>query len=473
MYKKKVVMNNALNTEVMCLPNEFLILYLILFFIFIYYLRLNTKKINISGAYSGVTFGFILFYILIPILIIILQDQFSSSIKYKAIEQFVLKRDYKDHLLALIVILVGFIAFHFGYKFSFKYRVRLKDSKVNKNVELNGRINNNNFLKIFEVIGYTTLIIGGISFFIIISSLGGIVNTLAIGEQFRGFGDTALSDFVGVNTALFFIPSRLITVAPIIFYFLIINRRNVIDKIMFTFSIPFAILFFLFNAGRGPLIIYLLAFIYIFMKKYFKKVWLKLFLIGVFSLPLLDVLDRLFIYLSTSKWYKVEEANYLSYIFQFSHPVKTILNLNDIVNVENYFFGTSIFRDVLSILPKINFDPLFYNVSEYFYGTSWNTVGGIPTDILTYGYFQLGLPGVIITLLLLGYICGKIDKTLYLLPKNKSREFISVVIATNIYGIISSADLASLLRGNVILSSTCIILILVSKYLKNNPRVNL
>ncbi|WLR55468.1 O-antigen polymerase [Mesobacillus subterraneus] len=442
----------------------FLIIYICLFFCFIYFLRSNYEKTNISGAYAGITFGFLLYYALIPILLIILEGKFLMANNFGPLVKYVYQKDDVSIAVSIIVITFGFFAFHLGYVFSSKYKLRISNFQKRK---IKYKIHSINSLKIFTIIGYGTFLIGGISFLILINSLGGILNALTIGEKFRGFGETALSDFVGVNTALLFIPSRLITVTPIIFYFLLINRKNKMDKIVFSLSFPFAILFFLFNAGRAPLIIYLLAFLYIFLKRYTKKVWIKIFALGIISLPLLDVLDKFFIFLSTNQWYEIK-VNYLSYIYQFTHPFKSVVNLRGIVTIEDYYFGSSVFRDIFSILPKINFDPLFFEVSEYFYGTNWSSIGGVPTDLLTYGYFQMGIPGVISLLLMVGYLTGKIDKTLLLLPQNKSRDFISVVMATNISGVIPSADLSSLLRGNVMLISISIILFLTYKQQNKN-----
>lgn len=423
-------------------------------------MNMNSRKINITGAYAGASFGLLFYHILIPILIILFQNELIA--KYIPISKYVIDRDFMDFGLAIVLVLTGFIVFHYGYKFGYKYKIEFKKKKVKK---IDFVYDNLQVLKLFELFGYATLFIGIISFLIIIFKLGGISNTLSIGEKFRGFGDVALSDYLGSTIALFFIPARLITVAPLIFFFLILNRKKFKDIILFGITFPFAILFFLFNAGRTPLILFLLCFLYVFMKSIFKKVWGKLFLMGIFALPLLDLLDKLFIYFSTNVWYPVK-VDYLAYIYQFSHPMKNVLNLRDMVNFESYKFGSSIFKDILDILPKISFEPIFYDVSKYFYGDDWNIIGGIPTDIITYGYYQFGILGVWVILFLFGIFCGKIDRLITYLPHSRSKELVTVIIATNIFGIISSADIATLLRGNVTLVSIIIILIFASKYLR-------
>lgn len=443
----------------------FLFFYFLLFILFLYFLKMNKSKINISAAYAGATFGLLFYYILIPFLIILFQDEII--IKYDIISNYVIDREFMDYTLALVLIFTGFIVFHYSYKFGFKYKIEFKMKREKKK-----RFSNVNFqiIKIFEIFGYVTFLLGGISFAIIILKLGGISSTLSIAEKFRGFsGDVALSDFLGTTIALFFIPARLVTVAPLIFCFLMLNRKKIRDKIIFLISFPYAILFFLFNAGRTPLILFLLCFLYLIMKEVFTKVWGKLIIAGIFALPLLDLLDKVFIYFSTNVWYPVK-VDYITNIYQFSHPIKSVLNLRDMVDIEKYNFGSSIFKDLLDILPKINFDPVYFDVSKYFYGEEWKNIGGIPTDIITYGYYQLGIVGVWFILFLFGIFCGKIDRLITYLPQSRSKELVTVIIATNIFAIISTVDLGPLIRGNVILVSIIIILMLSSKYLR---RINL
>lgn len=443
------------------LPIEFLIFYVILFVIVLYYLIKNQKSLGLTGIYAGVVFCFLLYYTIIPIFLFIFEDNYLLHGGYERAEYYVFSREKIDHVYSLIVILLGFFSFHFGYKLSriVKLRKYNRSKKLNEDKEINKKV----LFKTFEIVGYITLFLGAVSFTIIIQALGGIGNTLAIGEVIRGFdGDNSLASFIGRNKALLLIPARLITVTPIIFYFLIINRNNPLDKVIFVISFVISMIFLLFNAGKTPLILFLIPFIYIFFKNYFKRVWTKLIILAIIALPLIDVLDNLFIYFSTKQWEKVE-VDYLSYIHDFIFPIRNILNLRDIVSIENYQFGINFFKEILDVLPRVSFDPLFYITSEYYGGPNWRS--GIPTDILTYGYFQMGSAGVVLTLLLFGFIIGKLEQKLIKLPRGKSRDFISVVLATSVTGVVAYADLSSLLKSNVIFLSICLILIVASRHL--------
>lgn len=451
-----------LQDKVINLPIQFLIFYIILLILFLYFINLNRANTGITGIYSGITFGFMIYYAIVPILLFLFEGKFRLNGNYANLNYFVFNKEYGDYIITLIMILFGFLSFHFGYRFSLKYRISIKKHKSNEE-NTKRIIDKKKFLKIFEVVGISTLIVGGVSFLIIIHSLGGIANTLAIGEQFRGFdAENSLASFIGANKALLFIPSRLITVTPIIYYFLIINRKQPIDKVVFVISFILAIIFLLFNAGRSPLILFLLPFIYILLKNIFKKVWSLLIILGVMSLPLLDILDSFFIYLSTNNWSEVK-VDYLSYIYQFVFPFRNIVNIQEIINASSFQYGTNIIKEVLDVLPRINFDPLYYITSEYFGGANWRS--GIPTDILTYGYFQMGIIGIILTLLVVGFIAGILEKKLINLPIGKSRDFISAVMATSVMGIVTYTDLSSLLKSNVILLSICFVLIFSSRYI--------
>ncbi|WP_080832538.1 O-antigen polymerase [Cohnella massiliensis] len=428
------------------------VLYSCLGLVLLVSIRKKNKRLSFVGSYSGFVFGMLIYYILIPIIAFININELS--IRYIAVNTYILSKDIHFFIYALSLVLIAFVSLNVIYN------ITINKQNITHNIEI--EIKKESIIKILSVIAYATCFIGGVSFIIFIASLGGIVNALKIADINRSFS-SSLTDFVDYNYSLLIIPARLITVSPFLFFLLGSLRKKVFDRFFFVFSFLISISFFLFNAGRAPLIIFLLSFLYVILSRYFKKIWLKLVLVGVISLPLLDFLDSLFIYFGTNQWvsYKVD---YLKYTYQLIHPFKNILNIPDITSEYGLNFGSDFITSFLNFIPGVNFPKSYENTSLFFSGGNWMVVGGVPNDPITFGYIQFGLAGVVMVFGFLGFLLARIDAVLRKLPNNNATKLICSILVTNMFILISSADLEAVLRGNVIVVILSFCLLSISKF---------
>lgn len=433
---------------------EFLlvIIYTILTLTFLIVLKKRNKQNKFAGAYSGFISGYIFFYLVIPILVKLNISKMES--RYIYIAKFVSKTDIYKEIIYLIIIIMGFVFFHFSYRFSNQKKLRI----VQK-LDFNSLKKYNN---IFSRWGIVTFIIGGGSFLIFISSFGGISRVLSIAELNRSFNVT-LSEFGDYRFSLFSIPARIITVTPFLYMYLILNRKKTLDKILFFISFIMSILFYLFNAGRAPLLSFLLVFVYYFSKRFFKRGWISILLAGIIFLPILDYLDNFFFYLSHGLWLDVK-VDYIRYIYQFSFPFMTSLNITDITSAFGFRFGIDFVTAFLNFIPGVNF-PISYEVtSQFFNGDNWRLIGGIPNDFLAFSYLQISILSVIMLSSIAGFIYGKIDIGLSLIPNNSSKYLITSIITIYSFFLIQSADFEPLIRGGVILLVTALIVLRIKNY---------
>ncbi len=287
---------------------------------------------------------------------------------------------------------------------------------------------------------------------------------IKISELTRSFS-TTLSEFGDYRFSLFSIPARLVTVTPFIFIFLIINRKRKMDKCIFTISFLLSILFYLFNAGRAPLLSFLLCFVYMCFRKMFKKAWVKIIFMGILFLPLLEVLDNIFFYLSYNQWIELK-IDYLKYVYEFSMPHILAMNAHEITKIYGLRFGCDFITAFLNLIPGINFQISYEIPSLFLVGDNWKFLGGVPSDFLTFSYMQFSIIGVIFISSIMGCVYRKIDKSISLLSDNSSKDLITAIVTVYSFSLIGSADFEAVLRGGVILTIILLILLRILKYRK-------
>lgn len=429
----------------------FIILYSLLAITFIFFINRNNKKMGHVGIYSGFVFGFFLYYSMIPILTLL--NLKEITLNYLWIDKFITSKEPFYYFYSIILILLGFIFFHVFYNINFRKgtinKVTIKSFDSDKSI------------RSFKIIGYFSLVIGGGSLLVLIYALGGVSAALSIAEANRTFGNE-LSDFVDYRFSLFIVPARLITIAPFIFLYLAYIRKGMSDKLIFLISFILSIIYFLFYAGRAPLLFFLLCFLYIIIRYFTKRIWGKFILIGILLLPLLDILDSLFIYLNTKQWNDIE-INYLKYINQFIGPFRNTLNVTDMAEIYGYRYGSDFITAFLNFIPGVSFPISYEVVSEYYSGSNWMYIGGTPSDIITFSYLQFGMFGVIFILSFMGYLFGRIDRALKLFKSNKIKYFLAAVLCVQAMGLVVSADVEAFLRGGVILIFISVVILLSVK----------
>jgi len=405
------------------------------------------------GAYSGFVFGMLIYYSIVPIFLMLNIDM--MSMRFSNVNQFIANKETFNYIFAAIVVIIGFVFFSIFYRLSIRKNFILGYKGVH------WKFNEVKAKKALLFFSYLTLIVGGLSFLFLTISMGGIIQLLKVAEMNRSFA-ISLDNFT--NFPQLIIPSRLVTVSPFLFLLLLLNKQNQKLRYLFFFWISFimSILFFLFNAGRAPLITFLLCFIFIFIGKYTRKPWTVVIMCGIIALPILDISDSIFKYIASFEWEKTN-IDYSNYLYQFMFPFKNILNLTEIVSTFGYRYGIDFITSFISLLPGVNIEASYENTSQYFAGMDWKVVGGTPNDPITFGYIQFNIIGVIAVFSIIGYIFGKIDKAILKLPTGKFKDLVSASVVTSAFLLVSSADLVAVLRGNVILILLSIIIIYSTK----------
>ena len=410
-------------------------------------LKKKNKKNNFIGSYSGITFGILLYYIVVPIIVIMNGKEITNQ--FPQDEKFITGKTSWELIFPAILVLIGFFIFNCAYN---------QSNRNNENIII--EFSDKKTINISIAIGFFTLIVGGISLLAYFMALGGIKQAFSYAEIFRSFG-TDRSNYVSGIFAVLIIPARLVTVAPLVFYLLIKEKQignKYIFKICFVISFILAIMYYIFNAGRAPLICFLLSFALIYIYKFIKKPWKLIIIIAIFSLPLLDVLDSFSLYLQQGTWKEIN-INYISYIHQFMYPFKNTINMMNITDIYGFRFGKDFITSIIGMIPGINFPASYENTSLFYGGINWRTTGGTPNDLLTFSYIEFGIFGIPLLFGIIGYLLGKVDKATKLIPNKVIKILLSSAMAVHIFTIVANADFISFVRGGFILIFLTIIIL--------------
>ena len=433
----------------------YIILYLLCFSELIFFVFRNSKKGRISAAYNGVSFAIFIFYILIPILCILFKNDLllfeKNSVIYKFYSHFTVY-DYIIGVSPYKVILSILLVMMFIFFFNLFYGTYYTPKKGKEKKKISNEV-------LLPILVYFTFAVGSISLFLLIDSMGGLSMALANAEYYRSFYNE-LSSSIGWKS-IFLISSRFITVTPFLCWYLINGpyTKKTSYRYIFVISIALSVIYFLFNAGRTPLLLFIICFFYAFLKKKhnIKHLWFKLIICGILALPLLDVLDWLFVYLKTGEKFNVA-IDYIKYLYEIMPPYRNLLNVTDIVASYGLMFGKDFIYAFVDIIPGISVTPSYVNTSLYINGTKWKIIGGIPNDLITFSYLQLGALGVGIVASFLGRMLKVIDSKLETLKNINGKNLFSAILTTNLFAIVLTADFITIIKSQFLLIIVLILL---------------
>lgn len=403
------------------------------------FIIMNRSRKKGANTFTSLLFSIMFFYMIIPLFLLINEEEMSQ---YTDLQIYLYDYNTSKLFFYQVIVLVFIMIFYLIYNQTIN---RMSNSKTG--------FESNTFviIKYFKLVGWISLIIGGISFILFLGSLGGVRQALAISELARSF-NTQLTEFMPYYASLLIIPARLITLVPIFFMTVYLfqpeNKRYFIIMIC---TFPIAVIFYLFNAGRAPLIAYLLCFLIPILKKRIKYPWPIVILTGFVSLPLLDILDSIFLYFSTGVWIEYS-TNYSSYLYQFSFPYKNLINSLDIITASGIRYGQDFITSIISFIPGINFSISYDVTTQYFLGENWKSLGGIPNDLITFSIIEFSLLGVVLFSYLLGITLAKIDFKLSKWESNSA--YILVISSINIllFLFVQAADIQPLVRSFLLIA---------------------
>ena len=435
-----------------------IILYIISIFVIVTYLIIKNKKKTCSPIHNGFIVSVLFYYLLIPVFVLLNIDDLvrkeQSIGKYgnNTFERFITSNNWGNFLYSFLLIIISIFLFIFFYNIS-------KKKNNSRKLVLNEEKSYRNVQRVMLF----TFWIGLVSLIVFFGSFGGIRTALSYAEKMRNMSSSLVEEIGGVS-ALFKITARLVTVTPFLIIYL--NNKREHSKaeynLIFVVSLIASLLFYIYNAGRTPIILFTLCFFYYLICNKIKKPWTTIIFIGVIALPLLDILDSLFIYFNSGVWLS-KETNYLNYVYQFSVPYKNTLILTDLNNCYGLRWFTDFFKAFLDFLPGVGFEPPYANLSLYVRGYDWKNLGGIPTDFITFSHMQLSYIGVIIMSALMGYLSQIVDYKLSLVNNSRIKDLFIGILTLYFFSLNTSFDPFSIIKGQFILIFIIYIIIKTSK----------
>lgn len=415
------------------------------------------KSKEFRPTYKGFMFGMLFYYIIIPIIVLLNVNELNEIELAKgkyctySVQRFIINGNFVDFLYSNFIVTISLLAFNIFYSISKKIKIR--------------DFNSIKTLKIVKFFAIVTFIIGSFSLILLFLSFGGIKNALSYAEYLRSFNNDA-NEIIGEST-IFIILARLITVTPFLIVYIIQDTslklvKKQYYKFLLVISFIMSILYFLFNAGRAPLMAFIICFAYVIIRKRVKRPWIFIIVICIIALPMLDILDSLFYYFN-SKTFDFKEVNYLKYIAQFTVPYKNTLAMKKIVDTYGLRYFSDFITAFLDFLPGVYFPASYVNTSEFIVGSNWIALGGIPNDFITFGYIEFSFIGVIILSSILGLFLRIIDMKLSKFKNNDAKYLFSAILSIYIFLMISSSDIISILKGGWILNTVVIIILLSTR----------
>jgi len=426
--------------------------------LFILFCLICKRKKKYVGIFEGVIFGGLVYYGIIPFII----ECFPNEISYNRYF-YVLTEGLGEYIISYLSIFVFFGIFVLSYKYVIV--------APKKSYYIEPTWNYERLVITLYRVGQFCLYIGGVSLIMFFIALGGLSNALSLGETIRGF-QTDLADYMSYSASLLIIPARLITIAPFCFwgylYLVPTGMKRLRLKLYILISFILSLLYYLFNAGRAPLIAFLLCiFVPILNGKGKKHIWKFLILLGCLALPLLDVMDSLFVYMQKGVFEEIN-ADYFSYVSQFRAPINNVFYAFDIGNTYGYRWGSDFITVFLDFLPGLYFEPSYIPTSEFLGGVNWRASGGVPNDLVTFSILEFHVFGLVIAPFVLGLLAKRIDKLIEHLTISKVAVILSTVLAVNSFLLVGNADFVALARSFTLIIIPGIILFSSKKRIMKN-----
>lgn len=322
------------------------------------------------------------------------------------------------------------------------------------------------FQKSIKFWTWFTFIVGGLSFILYAYSFGGFVKLIAYAEMMRSFAVDKSTMFTG-RSYILVVPSRLITVAAILFFlYLKFVKKNKVTIACLIISLVLSFLFYLSNAGKTGVLTFGICFIVPLLSYKFKHEWLMTIALGVVGVGIINYIDALFVYLATDEFVLEAGDGVLPTLKQFAYPISNVLNLEGISGVSGFRYGQDFITGVLNLIPGVNFSTSTEPTSFFYGGDDWHTTGGTPNDIITYGYLEFGYLGVILMGCLLGSICAVIDRCLKSLNDSFAEKTLKCSLILLFFLVMISADTVSIVREQFLLTVLSICVISSSRKIK-------
>ena len=399
----------------------------ILIFIYFSYFLLKLNKVKKINAYILVIGMFTVIYGGLPFLLLL----FKNVEGYNFIAENIFF-NYEGKLSLFysnILSLVGFIFLIIGYENKFFFR-NIKNNIYNKKNK-----------KIITLTAWSSLIISTLSFLLWTKAYGGIYNLIKIANAVRG-------GFSGIDSnPLAFLkhPSRMIIFSSLLFFNLVLDEKGLSIKKIFLYiglfiSVYFSYLFLIGCDGRLSILFFLISFIWIITQNKIYKSPIKLLfgvsIIALISLIVLQHMDSITHYIRFGEWVKAPNSllnKILRELVFITQSMQTAI-LSRVNNKIGFTLVNDFLNGIFAWLPT--------RIKPFKIQDVWriNTLlipmhkgpGTVPCSLVSQGYYDLGIFGVILLSFLLGSFLKFIDN----LVKSKNIFIKSIVAYITIFNIL-------------------------------------
>jgi|SRR5690625_82343 len=415
------------------------------------YKRRNNNRISI---FMGINLIITFVYGLIPI-ILILNNFFVGKTDFFLI--YTIDIENAPYFFASIITLIGYICIVIGY-FLFnpykKYDYKVVIPEI--------------YLKYFA---FALLIISSFSTIYFSLSLGGLFHSFKYIQDIR-------SGSINIAGPIFILLP--LSIASFLIYLSFqMNKFNIfsLNFLFLLISIINSIYYVIIFGGRLPIALFILIIPMYYMDKRWKWSLRNLLLILIVGVLSLNYLNDIFDTLSESSESISTKGvfdNIPRLVAQFSFPYINTIQVHDFTyNNGEFRYFIDFISWVINYIPSsissmIGLDQIppsyLVNTNNYLLFDPTNpAAGGVPTDIVSFGYYQFAVAGVIIVTLLFGLAVAWLDKFF-----NNSNQSTFINLAKiRLFQIISFypmyADIEAFMRRRVDVVVIIIIIVLFSK----------
>lgn len=364
---------------------------------FVFFKHLRVEGISVSTTFH---IFYLLYYFIVPPVVLYLIEYTSVLSVYIRRFQFIAQADDYKRWLALALAVIGYIIFlAFFYKHIFCKR-------THNRMSAGDTLQVQEFNKSLFSIGKAFSVVGIISMLVVIIDLGGVSNMISIAADLRGYNVEKTGFFSAIG-------AMCLTLAPFFFggavcmFSCLRTKRAALA--WFIVDVVFIILYLLFDQGRGPIIFFVTCIVYACLKKKNVK---ESRIIGIF------IVAAVIIVLTSGSLRSILRAvsgggveavsfsdNIDSIVNDLSYPYGNTLYVTDIVDQNGYRYFSDYYLWVIELMPSrllsvfgINIGTVhtLTDITSFFWSQGKEYLGGVPVDIITSGYMQAGVIGVML-----------------------------------------------------------------------------
>ena len=202
----------------------------------------------------------------------------------------------------------------------------------------------------------------------------------------------------------------------------------------------------LLNAGKTGLILFILPIWLTFISYRIKHEWIITIVCCVLGVSVINILDYVFLSFTNESMMLSDDSVKpdFSLLHQFAYPISNSLNMHEILQNNDMRLFKDFITGILTHVPGLNFEVSYEPTSAFYGGVDWRESGGVPNDILTFGYLQLGPLGVIVVGFIWGYLLGGLDYYLMNRTNSFADKFIKYSLILTAFNAVMNADIATL-----------------------------